>query len=262
MATGGYFNHYDDPDEYWDDEPLAPKKCRTQTVSVSPPAESKLPVDEPTASHVDPPFTTDSSGALPRVGSSFVEMELDRGCLPEHVAIRPHWNRYVAPQEVSDELMRAYRAALEQRLDRLWSTPGHRPEPHEISEAAIPDHRTILALLLETRTWEEYSCVSSSMVNSSHFRASGQVVFHGLRPVQLTADVSRLLSIEIRHDWAAIAQPERIVEEILWCADQIRAMRPKRVVQGDYSGYTDADLEQQLDQHRLWLLEERMRDGR
>ncbi|WP_280501936.1 hypothetical protein [Nocardia farcinica] len=22
MATRGWFNHYDDPDEYWDDEPL------------------------------------------------------------------------------------------------------------------------------------------------------------------------------------------------------------------------------------------------
>ncbi|MFI6217642.1 hypothetical protein ACIBCD_37030 [Nocardia brasiliensis] len=260
MATGGYFNHYDDPDEYWDDEPLVPKKSRTQTVSVSPPIGSKLPVDEPTA-HVEPTFITDSS-ADSRVGSSFVEMELDGGCLPQCVTLSPHWNRYVAPREVSDELMRAYRAAVEQHLDRLWSTPGHRPQPHEISEAAIPDHRTILIVLLETRTWDEYSSESSSMINSGHFRASGQVIFHGLRPVQLTADVSRLLSIEVRSDWAAIAQPESIVDEILWCADQIRSMRPKRIVKEEYSGYTDADLEFQLDQHRLWLLEERMRHGR
>lgn len=206
-------------------------------------------------------MAADSSATPTRIGSSFASMELDRGCLPIRILIRPQWSRYVAPHEVGAELMAAYRAAVEKRIDQLYAS-GRRPTPQEISEAAIPDHRTILMVLLETRTWEEYSIASSSMINSGHFQASGQVIFHGQHPVRLTADVSRLLSIEVRNDWAATAQPDRIVDEILWCADQIRSMRPKRIVRGDYSRYADDDLEYQLDHHRLRLLEERMGDGR
>ncbi|WP_433601002.1 hypothetical protein ACQPXH_04040 [Nocardia sp. CA-135953] len=265
MAAGGYFNHYDDPDEYWDEEPLVPKRSNAaQPVSAPPPVEPKpVPaLTESTSPQGEAPFAVANSSATPiRVGSSFASMELDRGCLPIRILIRPQWSRYVAPHEVGAELMAAYRAAVEQRLDQLYAS-GRRPTPQEISEAAIPDHRIILMVLLETRTWEEYSIASSGMINSGHFQASGQVIFHGQNPVKLTADVSQLLSIEVRNDWAATAQSDRIVDEILWCADQIRSMRPKRIVRGDYSPYTDDDLEYQLDQHRLRLLEERMRDGR
>ncbi|MFI6041844.1 hypothetical protein ACIA8C_09430 [Nocardia sp. NPDC051321] len=263
MAGGGYFNHYDDPDEYWDDEPLVPARPNAaQPGSVPPPVEPK-----PSAVVTDPPpqaeghFAADTAPSATRIGSSFASIELDGGCLPFHILIRPQWSRYVAPHEVGDELMAAYRAAMEMRLEQLYAA-GRRPTPREISEAAIPDHRTILTLLLETRTWDEYSSVSSSMINSGNFHASSQVVFRGEHSVRLTADVSRLLSIEVQNDWAAITQPDRIVDEVLWCADQIRSMRPKRIVRGDYSRYADDDLEYQLDHHRLRLLEERMSNGR
>ncbi|WP_157187602.1 hypothetical protein [Nocardia vinacea] len=265
MGAGGYFNHYDDPDEYWDEEPLVPKRPNAvRPVSVPPAVEPKPSpaVTKSTPPQAEAPFAAADSSATPtRIGSSFASMELDRGCLPIRILIRPQWSRYVAPHEVGAELMAAYRAAVEKRIDQLYAS-GRRPTPQEISEAAIPDHRTILMVLLETRTWEEYSIASSSMINSGHFQASGQVIFHGQHPVRLTADVSRLLSIEVRNDWAATAQPDRIVDEILWCADQIRSMRPKRIVRGDYSRYADDDLEYQLDHHRLRLLEERMGDGR
>ncbi|MCP2278682.1 hypothetical protein APR09_004264 [Nocardia amikacinitolerans] len=261
MATEGYHNHYDDPDEYWDDEPLVPQRPHAaRPVSASPTVAPKLAptITKSTSPQDSAPLAVADLSATPiRVGSSFASMELDRGCLPIRIKIGPQWSRYVAPSEVGDELMAAYRAAMEKRLDQLFAS-GRRATPQEISEAAIPDHRTILMMLLETRTWDEYCSVSSGMINSGHFQASGQVIFHGQHPVRLSADVSRVLSIVVRSDWAATAQPERIVDEVLWCADQIRSMRPKRVVRGDYSRYADDDLEYRLDRHRLRLLEERM----
>ncbi len=31
MATSGWFNHYDDPDEFWDEEPLVSRPTNTHT---------------------------------------------------------------------------------------------------------------------------------------------------------------------------------------------------------------------------------------
>lgn len=43
MATEGYYNHYDDPDEYWDDEPLVPQRPHAaRPVSASPTVAPKL----------------------------------------------------------------------------------------------------------------------------------------------------------------------------------------------------------------------------
>ncbi|GAA5103578.1 hypothetical protein GCM10023319_71570 [Nocardia iowensis] len=110
MAAGGYFNHYDDPDEYWDEEPLVPKRSNAQPVSAPPPVEPKpsLAVAKSTPPQADASFAAADSSATPtRIGSSFASMELDRGCLPIRILIRPQWNRYVAPQEVGGELMAA-----------------------------------------------------------------------------------------------------------------------------------------------------------
>ncbi|MET9029145.1 hypothetical protein ABZW96_26545 [Nocardia sp. NPDC004168] len=135
---------------------------------------------------------------------------------------------------------------------------GHWPSPQEISDAATPDHRTILMVLLETQTWEQYSSVSSSMIDSGEYQASGRVSIHGRHPVTMTADRTHLRSIAVWSDWAATAHPDQIGDEILWCAEGIRAMRPKFTARGDYSRYSDADLENELDRHRLRLLNERM----
>lgn len=169
----------------------------------------------------------------------------------------PRWNSYVAPHEVGDELMAAYRAAVSKRMQQLCFS-GRWPTPQEISEAATPDLRTILMVLFETRTWEQYSSVSSSMINGGQYQASGQVMVHGEHPVTVTADCTYLRSINVRSDWAATAHPDKIGDEILRCAEKIGSMRPKFTARGDYSRYADADLEYQLDRHRLRLLDERM----
>ncbi|MFI6166944.1 hypothetical protein ACIBCN_09155 [Nocardia sp. NPDC051052] len=167
------------------------------------------------------------------------------------------WSTYVAPYEAGDELMAAYRAAVSKRMDELCSA-GRWPTPQEISDTATPDLRTIMTVLLETRTWEQYTSVSSSMINSGYYQASSEVMIHGQHAVTVTADRIYLRAIEFSIDWVSTAHPDQISDEILRCVEKIRSMRPDFVARRDYSRYADADLEYQLNQHRLRLLSERM----
>ncbi|MEU0871515.1 hypothetical protein [Nocardia brasiliensis] len=71
--SGGFYNHYDDPDEYWDDEPLrpAPKSRPQQPVPPSfpalrptsrPDAENRTPPDP---EHANSPNSNDRSAQAP-----------------------------------------------------------------------------------------------------------------------------------------------------------------------------------------------------
>ncbi|MEV0360309.1 hypothetical protein AB0H71_30065 [Nocardia sp. NPDC050697] len=222
----GFYNHVDDPDEFWDDEPLVPRAV------AAPPAP--------------PPRIS--------VGSSFVTIEVDSGCLPVRVSPNSQWRSQVAPNEASAELMAAYRAAVSERVERLCAG-GTWPTAQQISDAATPDARTIATVLLETRTWAEYTALSSAMIGSSRYQGSGQAVIYGASAVTVIADGTQLRAIEVRSGWAATADPDEIGDELLRCADMVRSARPTFTVRGDYSRYSDADLEHELDRHRLRLLE-------
>ncbi|WP_281878564.1 hypothetical protein [Nocardia sputorum] len=157
---------------------------------------------------------------------------------------------------MSDELMSAYKASASMRLDRLYSA-GRLPSPQEISEAAIPAHRTILMVLLETETWEQFSEISTRMIRDAEYRVYGNTVVHGGHPVEICADRTYIRSIKVSPYWPGATDPQQLSEEISWCAHQIRSLRPKFEVKRDYSRYTEADLEFHLDRHRERLLDER-----
>ncbi|MFF0544383.1 hypothetical protein ACFYTF_16250 [Nocardia thailandica] len=263
MATQGWFNHYDDPDEFWDDEPLTPRKAPWDSASGSAVEHSARPVvqDSRTNSVPQPVNTAHNAGSANelqhRSGSSFVSMDLDRGLLPIRLDFRPGWSRHVAPHEVSEELMLAYRGAVATRLAQVYS--GHaRPSRAEVSVNAVPDRRTMLMILLETETWEQFSAVSSSMNCGSWHEASGHVMDYGGRPVSLTGDRRYLRSITVQPNWAAVVHPDQIADEVLWCTEIIRAQRPNFSPLRDYSRYSNEDLEYGLDRHRVRLLNERM----
>lgn len=257
-VTGGWYNHYDDPDEFWDDEPLirpqslhvanSAQTTHTQWASGAPPS-SDGSVDLQLTSSVN------REGRLyePQVGSPFVSMRLDNGFLPVRIEFTNGWSRHVAPREVSEELMRAYHAATSQRLAELYSA-GSRPMPQEVSVNAVPDHRTMLTVLLETRTWEQYCEVSSAMMGSRSYTVSSSTVFDGGQPVTVIADRQYLLSCRIWPDWAARVHPDQIGEEILQCANRLRGLRPRFIAEQDYSRYSEEDLEWHLDRHRMNLL--------
>lgn len=163
--TGGSFNHYDDPDEFWDDEPIVENKSTMSghtSSALRTPSEAQIPRREPAVSHLE----TAAQEPASRVGSTFASMEVDPGFLPVHVQFRPSWRRYVAPGEVGEELLAAYRGAVVVYLNGVYSSTSSRlPTPQEVSTTAVPGHRTRLAVLLETQTWDQFCEVSSSMIN-------------------------------------------------------------------------------------------------
>ncbi|MFD8102638.1 hypothetical protein ACFV24_24175 [Nocardia fluminea] len=243
VVTQGWFNHYDDPDEFWDEEPLAVKERQG-------PAASE-----------DSTYLLDSA-SIPsreqrRLGSSFVSMKLDRGFLPVRIEFSRSWSRYVEPHEVSDELMQAYQSAASDRLETLYSN-NRLPTPQEVNESAIPDHRTIMMVLLETTSWDQYLNTFSRMASDAEYSVHGSVASYGENVVTVRADRRYIQSIAVQSNWAASADMHRISDELIWCADQIRSLRPNFAVSESYAKYSDEDLVRQLDRHREYLVQERI----
>lgn len=185
-------------------------------------------------------------------------MHLDNGLLPVRVELSRQWNRYVEPQDSALELMRAYRAAITQRVAERCAASRTVPSLQSISDGAVPPRRTMLMVLLETDTWEQYQATSSALVGRGEYRAHSNAMIYGEPAIVVTADRVRLVSVTIRQDWAQRATPADIADEILWCAQQIRSMRPSLRVAGDYSRYSDEDLEFNLSRHSQRLFEDRI----
>ncbi|MGW4369760.1 hypothetical protein ACWEKT_29335 [Nocardia takedensis] len=158
--------------------------------------------------------------------------------------------------EVGAELMRAYQVAVSTRMEGLFAG-GRVPSPWEVSETAVPDHRTMLAILLETTSWEQFTTVSSAIVTNEDYEVFGATVFRGFPAVSVRANRDYLSSITVAASWAESVDPLRVSQEVLRCAEEIRARRPRFVVAGDYSRYSEADLEFALDRHRQRLFEGR-----
>ncbi|MFC8528676.1 hypothetical protein [Nocardia sp. NPDC057227] len=254
MATQGFFNHYDDPDEFWDEEPIVRQSAERP---LPPPADlpsAQAAVDRPIPGEAEPPARIDDyADTSSRIGSSSVAMELDNDFLPVHIRLAPEWTRSAAHLEVGAELVAAYRGAVSERLDKLHAA-RRMPAPQEISASAVPDHRVRVMLLLETETWDQYSALTSTMVATNRYEAHGRAVAGGRYAVTMSAHGWYLETIEVQPAWGASAHPDRIVDELLFCAGDIRSQRPRYTVRGDYSRLTDADLDDHLRSHRRQLL--------
>ncbi|MFC8045867.1 hypothetical protein [Nocardia sp. NPDC057353] len=254
MATHGFFNHYDDPDEFWDEEPIVRQPAKGPLPPPTDVSSAPAAVDRPMPAEAGLPTRIDDrADNSPRIGSSSVAMELDADFLPVHIRLAPEWSRSVAHLEVGAELVAAYRGAVSERLDTLHAA-RRMPTPQEISASAVPDHRTRMMLLLETETWEQYSALTSIMVATGRYEAHGRAVADGRYAVTMSAHGWYLETIEVQAAWGASAHPDRIVDELLFCADGIRSQRTRYTVRGDYSRLTDADLEHHLRDHRRQLL--------
>ncbi|WP_028478164.1 hypothetical protein [Nocardia sp. CNY236] len=208
------------------------------------------PPDKDAAAEPDPAWNT--------AGSSFATMHLDAGLLPVRVELSAQWSRYVEPHEVGEELLRAYRGAVAERMAEHFSAEKW-PSPESVSESAVPSHRTILMLLLETETWDQYRDTCRAVVGRGDYRVHGRAEVYDEPAVLVRADRTALKSITVWSDWAQQADRMQIADEILYCADQTRALRPRFEVRGDYSRYSVDDLQFQLTRHRRKLFEERER---
>jgi hypothetical protein len=298
--AGGFYNHYDDPDEFWDDEPLAkPSKTVPGVVPPTVVPTSRIGPDVATSpasaerraapsGRSQPLFPTyggqsrwrpdleasqayqashhnyaESANELQDLvktwklaGSSFASMQLDRGFLPIRIDLDSGWSRHVQPHEYGAELFKAYDLAIAQELARILSTQRFLPDGGIDLDCGVPDRRTQLMLLLETPRWSEYQDKLDSMIAENGYRVNGRRLHQGEPAVLMTADRTRINSIKIWPGWAEAVDLAAVVDEILWCADQIRRQRPQFRVWGDYSQYSTPDLEFQHDQHVRSLLEQ------
>ncbi|MGW5922663.1 hypothetical protein ACWFPY_27065 [Nocardia fluminea] len=278
MATGGWFNHYDDPDEFWDEEPLTrPQATRnTQTHTPDRPSDSvrgeqAYRSEADTGSRDDRRYQrVDPSVARPVAkdrdsrpggdsgdyqGSSFATIEVDRGLLPARVELSRQWNRYVNPAEAGDELMRAYKKAVADHVRR--SIAAGKLLTGEFRHACpVPDERTVTMLLLEAGSWADYRETQTRIFTRGVFEVHGRALIDNRPIVSMTADCFQVKSMHVWGGWRQQVDPIQIGDEVLFCADHVRSLRPTFKVKGDYSRYSDEDLEYQHIRHRDNLIRE------
>ncbi|MFC9897983.1 hypothetical protein ACFVMC_30190 [Nocardia sp. NPDC127579] len=215
------FNHYDDPwDDEWDEAPLVPSR---------PPAH-------------------------PPPASTYASMVLDRGLLPISLRLSPHWHDRVAGEDAADELLRVYESTVEATLFEAMST-GQFAGGEFRHACGFPDRRTVLALLLEASSWPDYRAVQDEIATRNRFEVHGRAQVDREPVVTLRADCFQVRTLEIWPEWAERAAVAEIADEVLCCADQIRSLRPAYRVRGDYSRYSDEDLEYHHLRHREYLIE-------
>ncbi len=265
MTNGGWFNHYDDPDDFWDDEPLEVKRPLSQS---HPPSSPENPTSnsrnvapasnygEPQQSAADEMSNSvgaDRSQSLH--GSSFATVQVDRGLLPVRVQLSPQWHRYVDGSDAGDELMRAYHKAIGIYLGKTVRS-GKFFSGEFRHECSVPDRRTVLMLLLDTTSWADYRRTQTRIWSRNGFEVHGRVRIHGEPVTSMNANCFAVKSVRIWPEWARRSDPFQIVDEILFCADRIRELRPTFEVRGDYSRYSTDDLEYHHIRHRENLIEE------
>jgi hypothetical protein len=249
MATSGWFNHYDDPDEFWDEEPLVVGRQAPPHLASAPAVPSPQVVR---------PEPSRSESTVASSSSTFATIQVDPGFLPVHIELSRQWSRYVEPQQVSDELMRAYQGSV---LDRLsHDIPPKKPQQQSLRlPGMVPPRRQIAMLLLEAETWDEYQNICSTVVGRGVIRAVGREQNYGQPSVAVTADRMKLTSFVVQPSWASRVEPMRIVDEVLRCSEDIRSRRPDLQPKNDYSRYSDEDLEFHRERHYRRLFEERIR---
>ncbi|MGQ4599252.1 hypothetical protein [Nocardia sp. R6R-6] len=264
MTTGGWFNHYDDPDEFWDDEPLEvnrrnPNHSPPSPRIISEPPQNVGPYPKSVGQHsrtVDSnlrPFDTGQSQSWN--GSKFATLQVDSGLLPTRIQLSPQWHRYVDGNDAGRELMRAYQQAIGIYLGGTIKS-GRFFGGEFRHECAVPDQRTILALLLETASWADYRETQMRIFGRKGFEVHGRVWIQNEPVTSINANRFKMNSIRIWPEWARQVDPAQIVDEIIFCADRVRELRPTFKIRGDYSSYSIEDLEYQHIRHRENLIEE------
>lgn len=181
-----------------------------------------------------------------------VVMELDRGLLPWSLEFSEDWGSRVDPKDVGRELAEAYRTALNDHHDRTSGRAGRHPPRHS------PDHRISVReqtiMLLETATWNKYCRVQDELLSDGDYLINGALTQYGRAVVTLTGNCESIHSITVSPHWSGCADPQAIEAEILWCVNQIRALRPKFIPEQDWSGYTDDELLELQRLHKRQLI--------
>ncbi|MGQ4614748.1 hypothetical protein [Nocardia sp. R7R-8] len=242
MAVKGHYNHYDDPDEFWDDEPIV-RKRPDRAPTVFPPQPPTVP--RPAAS-VPEPSRRSSGSSL--IGVGLFTMSLDEGHLPIDVDVSRNIHDRLNPSDLSTAAMTGYFVAL-WRHDAPIITSGRWTEL-----TVSPSRRIELITLLSTRSLAEFEMVERSLRLSDEFVGRGPVTDFGMPSIMMSASISRIGSIEIDPRWGATASPSYIAHDILDCANQIRQQRPRFHESGIWAHRTDDELEHELAEYKSYLM--------
>lgn len=239
MATQGFFNHYDDPDdEYWD---RAPSESRAADPSVTGSRLGDANVGQGSENG-------SAAAGLPQ-RSSLVHVEVGDDRLPRAVNLARSWKESLYPSEYAGSIMAAYQFALYERTLRLVES-GSRIEPTR------QPLRVIVPILLRARSYDDYLDISRKM-----FGDDATYVVHGPgldefnKPtLTVRANQVEVISINIDPEWAQSASPFAISHDIIDCADRIRSMKGTYTTDEYLDRESDAELYMRLAEHQGHLL--------
>ncbi|MGV9414759.1 hypothetical protein ACWDOP_33070 [Nocardia sp. NPDC003693] len=242
MISYTNFGNFDDD---WDEHPT--NVARRQP----PPVRHTQP-----SAHVEIPAPTDPSSARSMQNVLVrgpVTMHLDRGLLPVRLEFSTAWNQQVGPNEVGRTLLQAYHTARYELIKRTVEANNGWPKEGLLYSCATP-WRKQLCLMIETETWACYQDLLTSIRQIGNYRVNGQVYEYDEPVMTMAADKFMVNSIQVWPQWQGSSDPLAIEGEVLECARKIREIRPKYVVRGDYSQYSEAQLEEMHQQHRRRLV--------
>ncbi|MFE6860790.1 hypothetical protein [Nocardia sp. NPDC057668] len=213
--------------------------------------------------HTPPPALAPAPAPAPAATTSaatgpYVVMTLDRGLLPHSLEFSVDWPHRVPPKDVGSALYEAYRTALTTHTAHASDELGrrrHRRRPARHS----PDHRLTLRdqtiMLLETTTWNKYCRLQDELLSDGQYLMNGAATQYGRAVVAVSGNRDAIHAIEVAPTWPGCADPYALETELMWCADRIRALRPKFAAQHDWSAHTDDELLELQQRHRRKLIE-------
>ncbi|MGW1739076.1 hypothetical protein ACWCPQ_09725 [Nocardia sp. NPDC001965] len=239
--NGGFFNHYDDPDEFWDEEPLV--------VNSRPAPPRPAPAPAPPIPPPPPKPSGPERARVPSAPSGLVEVKCGLDRLPVSITLKPAWKDMFAPGDYGRSIMDAYRHTIQEMTLALI-------ESGTIPPATIPSLRDAAPLLLRTRTDQEYTALYNELfaqpVHTAHGPGCGP---HGEPGITVVAKRSQLISITIDPDWAVRADPRYIAQDIVDCCARIRARTPA-IVKGEVPEQVpDSEVAARIVEHKRKLAE-------
>ncbi|MFC9999539.1 hypothetical protein [Nocardia sp. NPDC127526] len=207
-------------------------------------AVSASPSAEPGRALSVVPFPSGSAGP-------FVTMMLDGSRLPVRLEFSSEWRDRVPPKEVGCELFEAYSRALSEQQGRHSAADGS-------ADGWYLSAREQAIMLLETTTWNKYCRVHDDLQSDGDYLVRGAATQYGKAVVSMSGNRQAIRSITVSPLWPGCSDSRALEAEVLWCADQIRALRPKFAAKGDWARHSDAELFELQRRHRQQLMRNSM----
>lgn len=253
MSNGGFYNHYDDPDEYWDDEPL---QINTPAATVRSPVVPDKPVrpnSSPSTTQemgTDRGADTNSSKVSPNPyqKSSLVDVAVGGDGLPTKITLNRSWKDAIAPSDYGQSIMNAYNHALYELTARMI-------ESGVLPKSTLPTLREATPLLLRTRTHEQFRDLYNRLFAGGVYILYGPGNNeYGQPALTVSATRSNLVSVTIDQTWAENTDTSFIGQDIVACCDQIRSDKLERIRDAYLDQESDKELAARLAGHEQQLL--------